>query len=140
MSTYTTTTKMIHIECGGCGQLFAMSKEFKNRRREDHKTWYCPNGCERHYPHETEKEELRRHLSETQEEVNKERGQRQSAENALDTARKQRNALKGHMGRIRKRTAAGTCPCCKRTFQALSTHMLKQHPGYVEANKTKEKK
>lgn len=33
--------------------------------------------------------------------------------------------------RIKKRTAAGTCPCCQRTFSNMNTHMRKQHPAFV---------
>lgn len=137
MSIYTATTTMTTIECGECGQIFALSNEFIDRRQNDHKNWYCPNGCRRYYPEESDKEKLRRRLSEAQEEVNRERTWRHEAEDETETTKKQRNALKGHLGRAKKRAAAGTCPCCKRTFQSLSTHMLKQHPTYVKKHQAK---
>lgn len=42
------------------------------------------------------------------------------------------SALKSH----KKRSAAGTCPCCKRTFANMATHMRRQHPSFVEASKS----
>ena len=35
------------ITCGSCGVAFAMTSAFIEARREDHKTFYCPNGCAR---------------------------------------------------------------------------------------------
>lgn len=139
MDTYITTKTMVHIECGGCGQLFAMTEAFHARKKEDHDNWYCPNGCIRHYPQDNEEEKLRKRLALAQEEVNREQWKVQEIRQDRDTARKQRNALRGHLGRAKRRAAAGTCPCCKRTFQALTTHMLKQHPEYVKKNRTKKR-
>jgi hypothetical protein len=34
--------------------------------------------------------------------------------------------------RIKKRAAAGTCPCCQRSFSNMATHMKRQHPDYVK--------
>lgn len=39
--------------------------------------------------------------------------------------------------RLKKRAAAGTCPCCKRSFSNMATHMRKQHPAYVADNVVK---
>lgn len=33
--------------------------------------------------------------------------------------------------RIKKRAAAGTCPCCKRTFSNMAEHMKKEHAAFV---------
>jgi hypothetical protein len=34
------------------------------------------------------------------------------------------------MTRIKKRVAAGVCPCCNRSFKDLARHMAGQHPDY----------
>ncbi len=34
--------------------------------------------------------------------------------------------------RLKKRMAAGTCPCCQRTFSNMATHMKRQHPEFVQ--------
>lgn len=51
------------------------------------------------------------------------------AEQNLRSAR----AFKGAATRIRTRVAGGVCPCCNRTFAALTEHMKKQHPDYPRA-------
>ena len=39
-----------------CGVVYALASGFIQARREDHKTFYCPNGCNRWYPGKTDKE------------------------------------------------------------------------------------
>ena len=39
-------------------------------------------------------------------------------------------ALKDGSARARKRTVAGTCPCCKRTFRQMALHMRNKHPEF----------
>lgn len=39
-------------------------------------------------------------------------------------------ALKDGSARVRKRTVAGTCPCCKRTFRQMALHMRNKHPEF----------
>lgn len=40
--------------------------------------------------------------------------------------------VKGHLTRLKKRVAHGVCPCCKRTFKQLASHMKTKHPEYQE--------
>lgn len=40
-------------------------------------------------------------------------------------------ATRGHLTRVKKRVAAGVCPCCNRSFKDLARHMAGQHPNYV---------
>ena len=44
-------------DCIHCGISFAVPTEFIESRREDHKTFYCPNGHRMYYP-QLNKEEL----------------------------------------------------------------------------------
>lgn len=55
--------------------------------------------------------------------------QRARADQNLRSAR----AFKGAATRVRTRVAGGVCPCCNRTFAALTEHMKKQHPDYPRA-------
>jgi len=41
-------------------------------------------------------------------------------------------AEKGAKTKLKKRIAAGVCPCCKRSFQNLARHMSGQHPGWSD--------
>lgn len=48
-----------------------------------------------------------------------------------------RRAHKGANTRLRRRVAAGVCPCCNRTFQNLARHVASQHPDFGEMKETK---
>jgi len=123
------------LTCTSCGIAFAMPEHFATGRRNDHRSFWCPNGHEQHFPQESPEEKLR--------------GQLAAAQDRADTLRVQRDHLersaavtRGHMPRLKKRIAHGVCPCCQRTFKQLSSHMERMHPEYVEEhgvhNATKE--
>lgn len=41
-----------------------------------------------------------------------------------------RRAAEGRTRAVKRRVAAGVCPCCTRTFQNLAAHMQNKHPGF----------
>jgi predicted RNase H-like nuclease (RuvC/YqgF family) len=47
---------MIDIGCAACGIRFSIPNAVDERRREDHKTFYCPNGHGNYYPGPSAKE------------------------------------------------------------------------------------
>jgi hypothetical protein len=47
-------------------------------------------------------------------------------------AQRRISAAKGQATKLKKRIAAGVCPCCSRSFVDLARHMNGQHPDYVE--------
>ena len=49
-------------DCLTFGISYAMPSEFIERRRKDHKTFYCPSGHEAYYPHLNKEETLSRRL------------------------------------------------------------------------------
>lgn len=49
----------MEINTRSCGVIYALSKAFIDHRRKDHKTFYCPNGCGRHFPGKTDEEKMR---------------------------------------------------------------------------------
>jgi hypothetical protein len=54
----------VQMVCPTCGVAYCLPARFQAERREDHATWYCPNGHPLHYPQETEKERTIRKLRE----------------------------------------------------------------------------
>lgn len=50
------------LSCANCGVTFCMPASLNAQLRENHKTFYCPNGHANHYPAETEKERRIREL------------------------------------------------------------------------------
>lgn len=102
--------------CGECGIAFAAPASFWSERRDDHKTWYCPNGHQRHYPGESEKEKAERLLREE-----RERHQRTLARENAERAAKEKAERK------LKRVGRGVCPECNRSFANLARHMNCKH-------------
>ena len=46
----------VDIVCGNCGIEFCMPASRQQELRKTHETFYCPNGCPRHYPGKTQDE------------------------------------------------------------------------------------
>lgn len=133
MSTIAVTQTYTVIHCGECGVPFALNDEFIRERRNDHKTWYCPNGHSRYYPEKNETEQakaqvarLQRQLANRDEDLRAERA-------AHKVTERRRAAAKGQLTKTKKRVANGVCPCCNRTFADLARHMAGKHPDYAYA-------
>lgn len=58
------TIELFVKECvyEGCGISYAVPKEWDKYRREDHKSFYCPNGHRHYYPGKTRVEKLMEQL------------------------------------------------------------------------------
>lgn len=129
------TSQLYIQDCCSCGMTFAVPTEFDRRRREDHKTFYCPSGHPQSYTGKSEEQKqreraqlLERRLANRDEDLRAERA-------AHATTRHRLNATKGVLTKTKKRIAHGVCPCCKRTFANVERHMSSQHPDYVEQAK-----
>lgn len=88
-------------------------------------SWFCPNGHSQVFTKGQTTEEKLRHERDRLAQRNAQLAD--EAREAAERAEKAERSLKRH----KKRAAAGTCPCCKRTFSALATHMKTQHPEFV---------
>lgn len=122
----------VEIACSRCKEKFALNGEtFGTLKRNTH-TFHCPWGHPQHFPlGKTAAEKL-------QEQLDSERRARQWAEQDRafwqDQARsetKRASAMKGQVTKLKKRAAAGVCPCCNRTFQNLARHMNTKHAGFT---------
>lgn len=116
--------------CCNCGMVFGMDSVLMDRRRVDGKGFYCPNGHEQFYI-ETKVKKLEKELA-------LEKQRKEWAEQSRDAAMKRankmersRNAVSGHLTRVKKRVAHGVCPCCNRTFGNVAKHMATKHPDYA---------
>lgn len=124
--------KYFVICCHNCGVSFAITDSYDDRRRHDHKAFYCPNGHSMSYSGDNEAEkqrkradQLERRLANKDEDLRAERAQHSTTRNRL-------SATKGVLTKTKKRIAHGVCPCCKRTFANVQRHMAGQHPDYAE--------
>ncbi|CPT96795.1 hypothetical protein PP633_06125 [Mycobacteroides abscessus] len=127
-TTFTNVATYTVVHCGteGCGVPFALNDEFIRQRRNDHKTFYCPNGHRRYYPQENETEKAKAAVR---------RLERQLAnrDEDLRAAKVAHAVTKGKLTKTRNRIAKGVCPCCNRSFANLQRHMAGQHPDYTDA-------
>lgn len=120
--------------CPICGVVYAAPVRFFTYRQElpsTHKNcgWYCPNG---------------HRLIFTESEADKQRRRAERAEQCLaqrdeeiHSLENQNRVIKGHVTRLKKRSAAGVCPCCRRSFQNLRRHMEGQHPDFAKEDEKK---
>ena len=131
MNTITHTTELNLYDCTQCGALIALSKNLERVMRTDHRTFYCPNGHHQYFPQESAEEKLRKSLHDA--EMDKTRLSHQAAAARAETTKKEAElaAAKREAARLKKRAAAGVCPCCTRTVGQLARHMKTKHPDYT---------
>jgi len=110
-------------DCCVCGVMFALPARLLANRRKQGGSFYCPNGHSLMFS-KPENERLREQLQ-----AEKDRAARLAAER--DQAEASLKAQKAATTRARRRSAAGTCPCCGRTFQQLVRHMKAKHPEHA---------
>ncbi len=126
--TLTTVTKFAVVTCFKCATQFCMTEEMDTERRRSHDHFWCPNGHQQHYIHESREEALRKKLEATELALQATKEQREEFQNQLiDTGRK--------LERTKKRLKGGKCPCCNRNFIALARHLSSKHPDYGSSHK-----
>jgi len=86
------------ITCCECGMEFWVPQTWKDKRRQDHEHFYCPNGHSLVFKGLSESERLKRALAQTRAELDREINRRESANNRART-------LKGHVTRLKNKTA-----------------------------------
>lgn len=117
----------------GCGVSFALNDEYISARRDDHQTWYCPNGHPRYYPGENklEREQRLRQRAERAAANAQESARSHRAEAELQ--RRKAAAARGQVTKVKRRVGKGVCPCCNRSFVDLARHMAGKHPDYADS-------
>lgn len=131
--TQTYTGALIVQTCCNCGIVFGVDSETDKRRRNDHKSFYCPNGHSQFYSRKSDAERLKDELQEKQRQLDYKDSRINSLHDKLTQKNHQLRAEKGAKTRIKNRVKHGVCPCCNRTFKQLATHMKDQHPEYVQS-------
>jgi hypothetical protein len=122
--------EMILYRCWSCDVMYAVTKEFDRRRREDKQRFYCPNGHGAAYK-ESEADRLRRERDILQQQIARAEDERSAAWRAEAEAITARKKVERELKRTMTRAGAGVCPCCNRTFQQLARHMQSRHPEIV---------
>lgn len=111
----------------GCGISFQVPQWWNKGRRETHAMFFCPNGHGQSYTSESDEEKLRRERDIARQQLARVEQEAADANKRAELAQKQKR-------RLEKRAAAGSCPCCKRTFSNMSNHMRNKHPEFIAEN------
>lgn len=117
----------IVMECGTCGVFHTIPETKYDSCLREGGFWTCPNGHSRGWKEGEEKTEinqLRRERDRLKQDAARLEDERREAVERMENAQR---AVK----KMKKRAAAGTCPCCQRTFSNMATHMKRQHPEFV---------
>lgn len=127
------TLEYVVVTCPrvGCGLTFGVPIAWTARRREDHATFYCPNGHSMSYTGENDAEKAKR----LTDQLTRERAAHDQTvarwRERTDSAERRLSATRGVVTRIKNRVGKGVCPCCNRTFGDLARHMAGQHPTWT---------
>jgi hypothetical protein len=119
------------VTCYSCGVLFAMPDNLMRRLRDTGADFWCPSGHGQKFTRTTAQKLEEERVARLQE---RERWQTRvkAAQDQADATERSNRALRGVNTRMKRRVAAGVCPCCRRTFQDLARHMTGQHPTFGE--------
>jgi len=118
-------------ECCSCGVSFALPAFLQSQRREDGGRFYCPNGHSMVYG-KGEVGRLREKFDEQTRVATAMAERARLAESARAEAEARAAKAAAELKRHQKRTKAGVCPCCHRSFAALARHMATKHPDFSQ--------
>jgi NMD protein affecting ribosome stability and mRNA decay len=118
-------------QCCSCGITYAAPRWWMNARREDKGTIHCPNGHTASY-RESATDRAEKAARRAQELLAHERQRSLELKLQVERAERQASAARGQVTKMKRRAAAGVCPCCNRTFKQLAAHMKDQHPDFTK--------
>ena len=118
-----TVNELGMTNCYSCGTPFGVEKQLMANLRENHNTFYCPNGHAQSYVGKSEAEKLREQLSREQTSLAIERNLRLEAENK--------------MNRLKSASAMVYALAASVPFQIFKKHMTCKHPKFSVADVTK---
>lgn len=114
-------------DCAECGVVFGIPKDLEQRRREDGRAFYCPNGHTMVFSDKPDAEEKLRLAA----------ARETALRDQLTAAVREGELTRQQMLRDRSRFANGVCPCCNRSFENVRRHMASKHPEYDAAEVAK---
>ena len=120
------------VQCCSCAVEYAIPQQLnayaRTYRHSDGKTIYCPNGHGWYYTGETDARKQRRRAELAEQRIAQRDDEIRDLERAV-------SAQKGNVTKLKRRAAAGTCPCCQRTFMNVNAHLANKHPEFVEGQR-----
>ena len=122
-----------------CGATYALPSAFVKKLRDSHKTFYCPNGCSRYFPQESDKEILQRKNEELKKNLFEANDRVTYWFDRSESEKRSKAAYKAHHTILKKKIKKGQCPCCNQNFPDVAEHIKSSHPDYNKRMKVKKK-
>lgn len=116
--------------CAECGIVFGIGAEYEVILRKKGTRFFCPNGHGLSFG-ESEADKLRRERDKLKQDQAWYEQRLKEVRDEASFERRRVSAARGQITKLKKRAAAGVCPCCNRTFQDLARHMAGQHPEFM---------
>lgn len=129
----TVNVELTQISCGCCGGVYALNERFRQEAFEKGKiaAWHCPY-CQASWGYgESEAHKLKKQLVQERARHDQTSADLSQTRSDLQTTEACRRSEKGAKTKLKKRIAAGLCPCCRRPFENLLNHMKTEHPEYA---------
>lgn len=131
MGSFTITEKetLVTIHCASCHMMFAITRDFEDRRRSDRASFYCPEGHSQWFEGLTDAEKAKR----ANEKAKHAEARAAALKDQLDASERSNRALKGVNTKLKakvEKAEAGVCPHCHRSFQDLRRHMISKHENH----------
>lgn len=119
---------LVPITCcnSECGLTFAVPETWQQSRRNDHTSFWCPNGHSQSYRGESTEELLKREVARKQAALDQ-------AQAEIEHQKRRVSVQFGLNTKLRNRVGNGVCPCCNRYFSKLRQHMKSKHPKFAKA-------
>ena len=121
-----------------CGIQFAVPESLNDLQRRQFDEGremvdiYCPMG-HRGYPvGEPEYKRIERELQRERQQHDQTKAILRDEKNVHGATIRSLRSTKGKVTLLKRRAAAGKCPCCHTDFKDLAAHMANKHPGYSE--------
>lgn len=124
---------LTEMNCGLCGGTYAINERYRAQKAQEGGGWHCPycQGSWGYFGDHNENARLKRELAAQKKRTEWAEQATKQAQQRADSWKLRERAQRAAKTRIKKRVAAGVCPCCTRSFANLARHMKGQHPDYA---------
>lgn len=121
-------------QCGTCGVHHTVPELVYETQQREGGFHTCPNGHSRGWKtgaEQKEQEQIRRERDRLKQDAARLEEENRQAWASATALRERADKAEKAAKRLKKRSSAGTCPCCSRTFSNMAEHMKHQHPQFV---------
>lgn len=118
------------LQCSTCACVYYFPEKWCKNASEKKTGWQCPNGHGQIFT-DSELDKMRRERDRLKQDAARLEEEKQQAWATATALRERADKAEKATKRLKKRTSAGTCPCCSRTFSNMAEHMKHQHPEFV---------